>query len=191
MSILTAIGLLLLTISLGGVVLGLYMAADSKTRARGVLFAVLWLPAVGRSERGPDARRRNLHRRACSAFWSLAAVFILEGDKLVRAAGGEKERPGNRVGGKRDYSTPRRPPKRPGPRVRVEQPPEKLRPSAYACSTPASQACQHGASRLVSTLRLRLACHAPSGRRLVRKSTRLGREPAGQQFLPIRPNGNS
>ena len=40
--ILTAIGLILLVISLAGIALGLYMSADKSTRSRGRLFAVLW-----------------------------------------------------------------------------------------------------------------------------------------------------
>ena len=47
--ILTVIGLLLLAISVGGVALGLYMAADKRTRRRGRLFAVLWVPALAAS----------------------------------------------------------------------------------------------------------------------------------------------
>ena len=39
--VLIVIGFLLLVISLAGVALGLYMAADSRTRRRGRLFAIL------------------------------------------------------------------------------------------------------------------------------------------------------
>ena len=47
--VLAAIGLLLLVISLSGIALGLYMAADRRTRSRGRLFAVLWVPALAAS----------------------------------------------------------------------------------------------------------------------------------------------
>ena len=47
--ILSVIGFLLLVISLAGVALGLYMAADRRTRRRGRLFAILWVPAVAAS----------------------------------------------------------------------------------------------------------------------------------------------
>lgn len=44
--ILTAIGLLLLVVSLTGISIGVYMAADPRTRGQGVLFAVWWVPAA-------------------------------------------------------------------------------------------------------------------------------------------------
>jgi hypothetical protein len=44
--LLTAIGALLLLVSLGGICLGLYMAVHPKTRESGQLFAVWWVPAV-------------------------------------------------------------------------------------------------------------------------------------------------
>jgi hypothetical protein len=47
--VLTVIGFLLLVISLAGVALGLYMAVDRKTRRRGRLFALLWVPAAAAS----------------------------------------------------------------------------------------------------------------------------------------------
>jgi hypothetical protein len=47
--VLTVIGFLLLLISLAGVALGVYMAADTRTRGRGKLFALLWVPAVAAS----------------------------------------------------------------------------------------------------------------------------------------------
>jgi len=45
--VLTAIGLLLLVISFAGVALGLYMAADMRTRRCGQLVTMLWVPASG------------------------------------------------------------------------------------------------------------------------------------------------
>ena len=47
--VLTAIGLLLLMISFAGVALGLYMAADMRTRRRGQLVTMLWVPAMAAS----------------------------------------------------------------------------------------------------------------------------------------------
>jgi hypothetical protein len=44
--ILTAIGTLLLLVSLVGVAFGAYMAADPKTREPGKLFAAWWVPAA-------------------------------------------------------------------------------------------------------------------------------------------------
>jgi uncharacterized membrane protein len=44
--ILTAIGLLLLVISLAGIALGIYMAVEPKTRGSGGLFAIWWVPGL-------------------------------------------------------------------------------------------------------------------------------------------------
>jgi hypothetical protein len=78
--ILTAIGLLLLTISLGGVALGLYMAAEPKTRARGILFAVLWLPGLAATS-GVLMRDVVTFTVGVLCFLVAGAVFILEGDR--------------------------------------------------------------------------------------------------------------
>ncbi len=45
-SILTAIGLLLLVISLAGIALGIYMALEPRIRESGRLFAIWWVPAL-------------------------------------------------------------------------------------------------------------------------------------------------
>jgi hypothetical protein len=79
--ILTAIGLLLLVPSLGGVALGLYMAADPKTRARGLLFAVLWLPGLAAAS-GVLMRDVVTFTVGVLCFLVAGAVFILEGDRL-------------------------------------------------------------------------------------------------------------
>ncbi len=42
----TAIGVLLLLVSLAGIFFGLYMATDPRTRGQGVLFAVWWVPGL-------------------------------------------------------------------------------------------------------------------------------------------------
>jgi hypothetical protein len=44
--ILTAIGLLLLVVTLVGIALGIYMAFEPKTRASGKLFAIWWVPGL-------------------------------------------------------------------------------------------------------------------------------------------------
>ncbi len=44
--ILTALGLLLLLVSLAGILFGVYMATDLRTRGQGVLFAVWWVPGL-------------------------------------------------------------------------------------------------------------------------------------------------
>ena len=44
--ILTAIGILLLLVSLAGTSFGVYMATDPKTRGQGALFAVWWVSGV-------------------------------------------------------------------------------------------------------------------------------------------------
>ena len=44
--LLTAIGTLLLLASLAGTAFGVYMAADSRTREAGKLFAIWWVPAA-------------------------------------------------------------------------------------------------------------------------------------------------
>ena len=77
---LTAIGLLLLAISLGGVALGLYMAADRRTREGGLLFAVLWIPGLAAAS---GILMRDVVSFTVGALCLLAAgaVFVLRGDK--------------------------------------------------------------------------------------------------------------
>lgn len=77
--ILIAIGLLLLTISLGGVALGLYMAADPKTRTRGWLFSVWWVPGLAAAS-GVLMRDVVTFAVGVLCFLVAGAVFILEGD---------------------------------------------------------------------------------------------------------------
>lgn len=77
--ILIAIGLLLLTISLGGVALGLYMAADPKTRTRGWLFSVWWVPGLAAAS-GVLMRDVVTFTVGALCFLVAGAVFILEGD---------------------------------------------------------------------------------------------------------------
>ena len=44
--ILTAIGILLLLVSLAGTLFGVYMATDPKTRGQGTLYAIWWVSGV-------------------------------------------------------------------------------------------------------------------------------------------------
>ncbi len=79
-SFLIAIGLLLLAISLAGVAIGLYMAADKRTRKRGRLFAILWVPALAASS-GVLMRDIVTFTVGLLCFLIAGAVFVLEGDR--------------------------------------------------------------------------------------------------------------
>jgi hypothetical protein len=77
--VLTAIGLLLLVISVAGVALGVYMAADKRTRNRGQLFAVLWVPALAASS-GVLMRDIVTFAVGLLCFLIAGTVFALQGD---------------------------------------------------------------------------------------------------------------
>jgi hypothetical protein len=77
--ILTVIGLLLLATSVSGVALGLYMATDKRTRNRGRLFAVLWVPAVAAST-GLLMRDIVTFTVGLLCFLVAGTVFALQGD---------------------------------------------------------------------------------------------------------------
>jgi hypothetical protein len=77
--VLTAIGLLLLVISVAGVALGVYMAADKRTRNRGQLFAVLWVPALAASS-GVLMRDVVTFAVGLLCFLIAGTVFALQGD---------------------------------------------------------------------------------------------------------------
>ena len=77
--VLTAIGLLLLAISLAGMALGLYMAADRRTRSRGKLFAILWVPALAASS-GVLMRDIVTFTVGLLCFLIAGTVFVLQGD---------------------------------------------------------------------------------------------------------------
>jgi hypothetical protein len=78
--VLLAIGSLLLVISLAGVALGFYMAADVRTRGRGKLFAILWVPAVAAST-GILMRDVVTFTVGLLCFLVAGTVFALQGDK--------------------------------------------------------------------------------------------------------------
>ena len=101
--ILTAIGLLLLVISLAGVALGLYMAADKRTRSRCRLFAALWVPAVAAST-GVLMRDIVTFTVGLLCFLVAGTVFALSRRRDQRAASRQRGRPGQGPSGKQ---TPR------------------------------------------------------------------------------------
>src|ERR687890_1380843 len=73
--VLTAIGLLFLIVCLAGVALGLYMAADSKTREGGWRFAVWWVPGV--------AAASGVLMRDVVTFTVGAFCFLVAGAMMV------------------------------------------------------------------------------------------------------------
>ena len=88
--LLTATGLLLCVISLAGVALGLYMAVDRRTRARGRLFAVWWVPALAASS-GVLMRDVVTFAVGLLCFLIAGAVFLLEGDRHYEPSTGRKD----------------------------------------------------------------------------------------------------
>ena len=87
--VLTVIGFLLLGISLAGVALGLYMAADRGTRRRGRLFAVLWVPAVAASS-GVIVHDVVTFTVGLLCFLVAGFVFVLGGDSTSELSAEEK-----------------------------------------------------------------------------------------------------
>ena len=78
--LLIAIGSLLLVISLAGAALGLYMAADRGTRHRGLLFAILWVPAVAASS-GVMMHDVVTFTVGLLCFLVASTVFVLQSDQ--------------------------------------------------------------------------------------------------------------
>ncbi len=100
--ILTAIGLLMLLVSLAGIAFGVYMSADPRTRGRGVLFAVWWVPAVAAAS-GVLMRDVVTFAVGLLCFLVAGAVFAFDdtarGKPTVRRKGGSGGAP--RGGGSR------------------------------------------------------------------------------------------
>jgi hypothetical protein len=93
---LSAIGTLLLLASLAGVVFGVYMATNPKTREPGMLFAVWWVPAVAAAS-GVLMRDVVTFVVGFLCFLVAGAVFTFEGGRVQRPTV-------KRVGGQRDDS---------------------------------------------------------------------------------------
>jgi hypothetical protein len=87
--LLTAIGLLSLVISLAGVALGLYMATDRRTRRRGQLFAILWVPALAASS-GILMRDVVTFTVGLICLLLAGSVFVLQGDVPSEPPAGRK-----------------------------------------------------------------------------------------------------
>lgn len=75
--ILTAIGLLLLVVTLAGIALGIYMAFEPKTRASGKLFAIWWVPGLAAAS-GVLMRDVVTFAVGIVCFLVAGAVFVLE-----------------------------------------------------------------------------------------------------------------
>jgi hypothetical protein len=80
--ILTAIGTLLLLVSLAGIALGMFMAMDPKTREPGKLFAVWWVPGVAAAS-GVFMRDVVTFAIGSLCFLVAGAVFTFE-DGITR-----------------------------------------------------------------------------------------------------------
>ena len=80
-AILTVIGTVLLLASLAGIALGVYMAADPKTRESGGLFAVWWVPAAAAAS-GLFMRDVVTFTIGVLCFFVAGAVFTFEDGKV-------------------------------------------------------------------------------------------------------------
>jgi hypothetical protein len=87
--VLSIIGFFLLVISLVGVALGLYMAADERTRGRGRLFAILWVPAVAASS-GVVMHDVVTFTVGLLCFLVAGTVFALQGETPYEPPAGRK-----------------------------------------------------------------------------------------------------
>ncbi len=89
--ILTAIGTLLLLLSVAGISFGAFMAADPKTRGPGRLFALWWVPAVAAAS-GVLMRDVVTFAVGLLCFLVAGAVFILEGGSTRRPSARRRAR---------------------------------------------------------------------------------------------------
>jgi hypothetical protein len=94
--ILSAIGTLLLFVSLAGVAIGAYMAMDPSTRESGKLFAVWWVPAAAAAS-GVIMRDIVTFAVGVLCFLVAGALFTFESGRVQRPAV-------KRVGESRDSS---------------------------------------------------------------------------------------
>jgi len=98
--ILTAIGLLLLTITLGGIALGFYIAADPRTRESGKLFAVWWVPGVAAAS-GVLMRDVVTFTVGILCFLVAGAVFVFEDSRPSKPTVRRRSNLARGQGGKR------------------------------------------------------------------------------------------
>ncbi len=94
----------MLLASLAGVALGVYMAADPKTRGSGGLFAVWWVPAAAAAS-GLLMRDIVTFTIGVLCFFVAGAVFTFEDGKVpaptARRTNERHEDPENTTGGNR------------------------------------------------------------------------------------------
>ncbi len=76
-------GTLLLLVSFVGVAFGVYMAADTKTREAGKLFAIWWVPAAAAAS-GVLMRDVVTFAVGTLCFLVAGAVFTFEGGRVQR-----------------------------------------------------------------------------------------------------------
>lgn len=82
---LTAIGTLLLLLSLVGIAFGVYMATDPRTRESGQLFAVWWIPGAAAAT-GVFMRDAVTFAVGLFCFLVAGAVFTYEGGNMRKPA---------------------------------------------------------------------------------------------------------
>lgn len=106
--IVTAIGALILMLSLAGVAFGVYMSTHPKTREAGKLFAVWWVPGIA-AALGVFMRDTVTFAIGMSCFVVAGATLLLKSgtnaSSTGRKRGGGKAGPSERGSGKRTFST--------------------------------------------------------------------------------------
>lgn len=94
----TAIGALILTISMAGIAFGVYMATHPKTREAGKLFAVWWVPGI--------AAALGVFMRDTVTFSIGMICFVIAGATLLVKSGTNASATSRKRGsGKRSSST--------------------------------------------------------------------------------------